>query len=203
MGTARNHCLTKKRKAIMALIAENGPMTVEQLAQTLGGTDRCMRRTMCDMRKAGQVRKVGFGMSSAGAPQMIYDLDGGYTPPPPRPDSFSIRRAEVLAALRQHKKLTQPQCASLLGYRVEELRRVFDALHAQRSIYISDWKRSYGTGGGMARIFSLGAKPDAPRPKHDVRADNRRCKQRQRALQKPKHAPRTLNPWANLLVGAQ
>lgn len=202
MGSPRNHILTAKRKAILALLRENGPQPALALARQLNSMPTTTRNNLRYMLKANLVHVDHFETFAAGRERPVYAA--GLNPDAPTlaplARQFTIRCNEILAALKQHKRLTVAHCESLLGYEHEELRRPFQSLHRRGLIYIADWKHHWGRGGRPSGAFSIGAKPDAPRPKHDLAAARRRCRRKARALREvPLRVARKINPWANLL----
>jgi len=204
MGSPRNHILTAKRKAILALLREHGPQTALALAPRLSSPAKTVRNNLRFMLKANLVHVSHFEMFVAGRERPVYAAGLNPSAPTlaPLARQFTLRCNDILAALKQHKRLTVAHCESLLGYEHEELRRPFQSLHRRGLIYIADWKHHWGHGGRPSGVFSIGAKPDVPSPKHDHAAARRRCRRKARALREtPLRAARKINPWANLLGG--
>lgn len=91
-------------------------------------------------------------------------------PTPPR------TRTRVLELLSEGEAITSSELRARLGWPCSSgnVWAVVKKLHTERLIHIDSWKRSYGTKGAMGPRWKLGPGEDAPKPKNDRAADNRR-----------------------------
>lgn len=209
-STVKRRVMTSARRAILACLLSYGPQRVNVLAKLM---DRSGRRALTTsvrlMHQRGllYVARWERGNARPNSPWVrVFAAGKGVDAPKPNPKNRRTgakdkHLLEVRAMLRQHRRLTAPHCASLLGVPDDTVYRTVRRLRKAKEIYVCGWKNSFGTRGRMAAVFALGDKPDVPCPKHDRKATVRRHmdKVRQQRRSESVFLARQINPWANLL----
>jgi hypothetical protein len=83
-------------------------------------------------------------------------------------------RQKVLEILATKKGLSSSELQQMIGTTSGSIAIVMKKLHAEKLVYISGWKRSYGTRGRMGAKWSLGSHFDTEQPLPNRKADNKR-----------------------------
>lgn len=113
------------------------------------------------------------------------------------------RKNQVLEALNQDGEATIIELAQKLRATQKAIDGAIRKLKASKLVYVKEWRRNVGTSGREYRVFALGNKRDAPRPKTYERISVvHRYEEKHKLIRKLKRRAKAhgASPWDSLIV---
>lgn len=118
------------------------------------------------------------------------------------PDERYPKRLEMIEVLSRDP-MTAIELAAEVGQSPSRMRTHLNDLHAEKRVYVYDWKRTRGRTGAMSAIYKAGNRKDKPKP--DWRESRREASRRHYATHRISISLRrraktgTLTPFSQLM----